>query len=80
MGVDAADAAEVVFGGAGIELVAAQHLLPCKMRMPDSGTEATMAPRRRQSEQSQRRGSTTPSGKLSSSTTAPQWQLALCRS
>ena len=45
--------------------------------MPEIGTEATMAPRRRQREQSQRRGSTTPSGRLSSSTTAPQWQLAL---
>src|ERR1700761_6779582 len=48
--------------------------------MPDSGTEATMAPLRRHMEQSQRRGSTMPSGRLSSSSTAPQWQLAVCLS
>ena len=46
--------------------------------MPASGTEAAMAPFLRQIEQSQRRGSTIPSGKLSSSTTAPQWQRAWC--
>lgn len=46
--------------------------------MPDSGTDATTAPFLRQIEQLQRRGFTMPSGKSSSSTTAPQWQLALC--
>ena len=56
IGVDAADAAEVVFRGAGVELVAAKRRLPCRMRMPESGTEATMAPRCRQKEKSQRRG------------------------
>ena len=46
--------------------------------MPDIGTVATIAPLRRQSEQSQRRGSTMPSGRSSSRTTFPQWQEARC--
>jgi hypothetical protein len=46
--------------------------------MPDSGTDATMAPLRRHIEQSHRLGSTMPSGKSSSSTTAPQWHGARC--
>ena len=42
------------------------------------GTDATTAPFLRQIEQSQRRGSSIPLGNVSSSTTAPQWQDALC--
>lgn len=37
-----------------------------------------MIPLRRHMEQLQRRGSTMPCGKTNSSTTRPQWQLALC--
>src|SRR4051812_43043450 len=48
------------------------------MRTPASGTDATMVPLRRHMEQSHRRGSTIPSGRSSSRTTAPQWQEARC--
>ncbi|AHG43552.1 hypothetical protein N018_10755 [Pseudomonas syringae CC1557] len=44
--------------------------------MPSFATEATIAPLRLHNEQSQRRGSTMPSGKSSSSMIAPQWQDA----
>jgi hypothetical protein len=46
--------------------------------MADKGTEATIAPFLRQSEQLHRLGSTIPWGKSSSSTTDPQWHEALC--
>ena len=48
------------------------------MRRPDSATNANMAPFLRQMQQSQRRGSTTPSGRDSSNTTVPQWHDARC--
>src|SRR5690606_2604090 len=48
------------------------------MRRPCNGTEATTAPLRLQMEQSHRRGETIPSGRSSSSTTAPQWHEARC--
>src|SRR6516165_6377530 len=48
------------------------------MRRPDRGTEATMAPFLRQIEQLHRSGSTIPLGRVSSNTTAPQWQDARC--
>src|SRR5574343_601881 len=48
------------------------------MRMPSSFTDATMAPLRRQIEQSQRRGRSMPLGSVSASTTPPQWQRAVC--
>src|SRR5690606_28778360 len=51
---------------------------PAATRRRCSGTVATIVPLRRHSEQSQRRGSTTPSGSSTSSRTAPQWQLARC--
>ncbi len=45
---------------------------------PMVGMDATTAPLRRQMEQSQRLGLTIPSGRLSSKTTEPQWQLSRC--
>src|ERR1035437_1481341 len=53
-------------------------LSPLIILRPARGTDATIAPFRRQIEQSHRRGSTIPSGKSSSSTTAPQWHVARC--
>ena len=79
MRVNAAVHAEPVLRDAGVEPVHAQRVrAPRDMQPRASGTEATMLPRRRHSEQSQRRGSTMPSGRSSSSTTAPQWHAARC--
>jgi hypothetical protein len=44
--------------------------------MPANGTDATIAPLRRQIEQSQRRGSTIPSGRFSSSDVFQEANLA----
>ena len=52
--------------------------LPLMILRPDKETEATIAPLRRQIEQSQRLGLTIPSGNSNSSTTDPQWHDALC--
>ena len=48
------------------------------MWIPESGTDATTAPLRRQMEQSHRRGFSMPLGRSSSSSTAPQWHVARC--
>src|SRR6056297_3972862 len=55
-----------------------RHSSPSMTRSPEIGTDATTAHFLRQIEQSQRRGSSIPLGKTSSSTTAPQWQEARC--
>ena len=69
VGMDAAHTAEIMLRSPGVELVELQaivtlHDAQCR--------QWTMAPLRRQMEQLQRCASTIPSGKVSSSTTAPQ--------
>ena len=56
MGVNTAVGAEVMLGGFGIEFIAFQHIFTLEDLDPASGTEPTIAPLRRQIEQSQRRG------------------------
>ena len=52
--------------------------LPLITLIPDSGTDAAIAPLLRHKEQSQRRMSISPSGRSSSISTEPQWHVALC--